>query len=58
MAAVGSGSSNYCSSCYTGHYPVSFPRDETTYLQLALKLDKRDKLDFADRSESAATTAK
>jgi len=30
----------YCSSCYTGHYPVSFPRDEATYLQLALKLDK------------------
>jgi len=58
MAAVGSGSSNYCSSCYTGHYPVSFPRDETTYLQLALKLDKRDKLGFADQGESAATTAK
>src|SRR3954469_7652069 len=58
MAAVGSGSSNYCSSCYTGHYPVSFPRDETTYLQLALKLDKRDKLDFVDTGESAATTAK
>src|SRR6476469_8214763 len=33
MSAVGRGSSNYCSSCYTGHYPVSFPRDEATYLQ-------------------------
>jgi amidophosphoribosyltransferase len=31
--------SAYCSSCYTGHYPVEFPRDEATYLQLALKLD-------------------
>jgi len=40
MSAVGSGQSTYCSSCYTGHYPVSFPRDEATYLQLALKLDK------------------
>jgi len=40
MSAVGSGNSTYCSSCYTGHYPVSFPRDEATYLQLALKLDK------------------
>ena len=30
---------SYCSSCYTGHYPVEFPRDEATYLQLALKLD-------------------
>ena len=33
----------YCSSCYTGHYPVSFPRDEATYLQLALKLDKTER---------------
>jgi len=40
MSAVGDGNSTYCSSCYTGHYPVSFPRDEAMYLQLALKLDK------------------
>ncbi len=40
MSAVGDGSSGYCSSCYTGHYPVAFPRDEKSYLQLALKLDK------------------
>jgi amidophosphoribosyltransferase len=40
MSAVGSGSGSYCSSCYTGKYPVEFPRDEATYLQLALKLDK------------------
>ena len=40
MSAVGSGNTTYCSSCYTGHYPVSFPQDEATYLQLALKLDK------------------
>ena len=40
MAAVGDGRSSYCSSCYTGHYPVAFPRDEKSYLQLALKLDK------------------
>jgi amidophosphoribosyltransferase len=42
MKAVGSSSGSYCSSCYTGHYPVAFPRDEMTYLQLALKLDKGD----------------
>jgi amidophosphoribosyltransferase len=42
LSAVGSGSANYCSSCYTGHYPVEFPRDEKTYLQLALKLDKTE----------------
>jgi len=40
MEAVGAGTAGYCSSCYTGHYPVDFPRDEKTYLQLALKLDR------------------
>ena len=40
MSAVGSERNTYCSSCYTGVYPVDFPRDEATYLQLALKLDK------------------
>ena len=40
MAAVGATGSSYCSSCYTGVYPVEIPRDEKTYLQLALKLDK------------------
>ncbi len=39
MAAVGRDRGAYCSSCYTGVYPVSFPRDEAVYLQLALKLD-------------------
>ena len=28
---------SYCTSCYTGVYPVAFPRDEHAYLQLALK---------------------
>ncbi len=40
MAAVGTGRQHYCSSCYTGIYPVVFPQDERSYLQLALKLDK------------------
>jgi amidophosphoribosyltransferase len=40
MSAVGQGSQGYCSSCYTGVYPVAFPQDEKSYLQLALKLDK------------------
>jgi amidophosphoribosyltransferase len=40
MSAVASGGKGYCSSCYTGQYPVEFPRDEKNYLQLALKLDK------------------
>ena len=29
---------SYCTSCYTGVYPVAFPRDEQAYLQLALKV--------------------
>lgn len=37
--AVKGGRSKYCTSCYTGVYPVAFPRDEAAYLQLALKLN-------------------
>lgn len=37
-AAVGSQNGSYCTSCYTGVYPVAFPRDEQAYLQLALKV--------------------
>jgi len=36
-SAVGESQHAYCTSCYTGVYPVSFPRDEKAYLQLALK---------------------
>jgi len=35
--AVGSQQNDYCTSCYTGIYPVAFPRNEQAYLQLALK---------------------
>ena len=35
--AVGDTRSTYCTSCYTGVYPVSFPENEEAYLQLALK---------------------
>jgi amidophosphoribosyltransferase len=41
LSAVSSERSSYCTSCYTGVYPVEFPRDEATYLQLALKLDTK-----------------
>jgi amidophosphoribosyltransferase len=37
--AVGPRRGQYCTSCYTGQYPVAFPRDENAYLQLTLKLD-------------------
>ena len=39
LSAVKTERSKYCTSCYTGIYPVAFPQDEATYLQLALKLD-------------------
>ena len=38
LSSVGTRRSSYCTSCYTGQYPVAFPRDEAAYLQLALKL--------------------
>jgi len=39
LRAVGKGQDRnaYCTSCYTGVYPVAFPQDEQAYLQLALK---------------------
>ena len=37
LAAVGEGRQSYCTSCYTGQYPVEFPRNEAAYLQLTLK---------------------
>jgi amidophosphoribosyltransferase len=40
LDAVGERRRSYCTSCYTGEYPVEFPRNEQTYLQLALKLVK------------------
>ncbi len=41
LGAVGARDA-YCTSCYTGHYPVAFPRNEAAYLQLALKLTESD----------------
>ncbi|HEY6211646.1 MAG TPA: amidophosphoribosyltransferase [Vicinamibacterales bacterium] len=37
LSTVGTQHGSYCRSCYTGVYPVEFPRDEKQYLQLALK---------------------
>lgn len=41
LSAVQTDRSSYCTSCYTGIYPVELPRDEATYLQLALTLDNK-----------------
>jgi glutamine phosphoribosylpyrophosphate amidotransferase len=37
LRSVGKDRASYCTSCYSGVYPVAFPRDEKAYLQLALK---------------------
>jgi amidophosphoribosyltransferase len=37
LRAVKPHGQSYCTSCYTGVYPIAFPRDEQAYLQLALK---------------------
>src|SRR6185295_7913712 len=42
LSAVGTQRNSYCTSCYTGKYPVEIPRDQVTYLQLALKVDKTE----------------
>ena len=39
LSSVKRKGASYCTSCYTGQYPVAFPRDEHGYLQLSLKID-------------------
>ena len=39
LSSVNGKGTSYCTSCYTGHYPVAFPRDENGYLQLSLKIN-------------------
>jgi amidophosphoribosyltransferase len=43
LEAVGAGRQSYCTSCYTGQYPVEFPRNEAAYLQLTLKPLEHDR---------------
>jgi amidophosphoribosyltransferase len=42
LSAVGKDRSSYCSSCYTGVYPVPVPREGGDHLQLALRLDSTE----------------
>jgi amidophosphoribosyltransferase len=41
LESVGPRRDSYCTSCYTGNYPVAVPEHESSYLQLALKLDTK-----------------
>jgi amidophosphoribosyltransferase len=43
---------HYCTSCYTGQYPVAFPRDENAYLQLTLKLDGKKLFQHEEEPET------
>ena len=45
LQSVNSHRTRYCTSCYTGRYPVPFPRDEAGYLQLPLGMDTRGAVD-------------
>jgi amidophosphoribosyltransferase len=45
LESVNSDRDRYCTSCYTGSYPVPFPREEAAYLQLPLALDTRAQID-------------
>lgn len=56
--AVRGGSSSYCTSCYTGIYPVAFPRDEAKYLQLALKLNPEPAAPVAEPDHAALSFEK
>jgi amidophosphoribosyltransferase len=38
LAGVNSHRAQYCTSCYTGHYPVPFPKDQVSQLSLPLKV--------------------
>ncbi|MGE5357934.1 MAG: amidophosphoribosyltransferase [Bacteroidales bacterium] len=40
LGCVNGHRSNYCTSCYTGRYPIPFPRDQAAHLQLPLRLVK------------------
>jgi amidophosphoribosyltransferase len=42
LSCVNGRRASYCTSCYTGRYPIPFPRDEAAHLQLPLKLVKQD----------------
>jgi len=56
-SAVKGGRSSYCTSCYTGVYPIAFPRDEAAYLQLALKLPPPAVADPQPEVSAGDTTA-
>ncbi|MGH9387592.1 MAG: amidophosphoribosyltransferase [Vicinamibacterales bacterium] len=52
MSAVDGRGPSYCTSCYTGRYPVAFPRDQNAYLQLSLKIHGKPEPESEDEAET------
>jgi amidophosphoribosyltransferase len=53
LSAVGPDRASYCSSCYTGDYPVEFPTEESTGVEHQLTLYRGDPLAHKPRAEDA-----
>jgi len=49
LSAVNSHRGHYCTTCYTGHYPVPFPREQGTQAPLPLQLVNRRSPDEESR---------
>jgi amidophosphoribosyltransferase len=52
MSSVNGRGSSYCTSCYTGRYPVAFPRDQNAYLQLSLKIQRTPEPESEEEAET------
>lgn len=52
MASVSGRGPSYCTSCYTGRYPVAFPRDQNAYLQLSLKIHGTRETESEEEAEA------
>jgi amidophosphoribosyltransferase len=52
MSSVKGRGPSYCTSCYTGRYPVAFPRDQNAYLQLSLKIHETTQPEAEQEAEA------
>ncbi len=52
MSSVSGRGPSYCTSCYTGRYPVAFPRDHNAYLQLSLKIHATHQPESEEEAET------
>ena len=52
MSSVKGRGPSYCTSCYTGRYPVAFPRDHNAYLQLSLNVHGTREAESEEEAET------